>query len=117
MDLYNHIREEKVTIINGFKSAGVTEAIQSAQEIRSVSKVFVSQACFTVFTYITLMQGQFVQCTAEQFIKRSNSSLLRTDTLEQYILYFELIIKPLNYIVFLLSFLQSIVFIRRHYIQ
>ena len=29
---YNHIREEKDTIINGFRSAGVTEAIQSAQE-------------------------------------------------------------------------------------
>ena len=37
MDLYNHMREEKDTIINWFKSAGVTEAIQSAQEI--VTKV------------------------------------------------------------------------------
>ena len=33
MDLYNHMTEEKDTIINGFKSATVTEAIQSAQEI------------------------------------------------------------------------------------
>ena len=31
------MREEKDTIINGFRSAGVTEAIQSAQEI--VTKV------------------------------------------------------------------------------
>ena len=37
MDLYNHMREEKGTFINGLKSAGVTEAIQSAQEI--VTKV------------------------------------------------------------------------------
>ena len=29
------MREEKDTIINGFKSAGVTEAIQSAQEIET----------------------------------------------------------------------------------
>ena len=33
VDLYNYIRKEKGTIINEFKSAGVTEAIQSAQEI------------------------------------------------------------------------------------
>ena len=32
-DLCNHMREEKDRIINGFKSAGVNEAIQSAQEI------------------------------------------------------------------------------------
>ena len=32
VDPYNYIREEKDTIINGFRSAGVTEAIQSAQE-------------------------------------------------------------------------------------
>ena len=31
--LYNHKCKKKHTIINGFKSAGVTEAIQSAQEI------------------------------------------------------------------------------------
>ena len=37
VDLYNHIREEKDMIINGLKSAGVTEAIQSAQKI--VTKV------------------------------------------------------------------------------
>ena len=37
IDLYNHMREEKDAIINGLKSAGVTEAIQSAQEI--VTKV------------------------------------------------------------------------------
>ena len=37
VDLYNHMCEEKDTIINGFKSAGVTEAIQSAKEI--VTKV------------------------------------------------------------------------------
>ena len=31
VDLYNHVREEKGMIINGFKSAGVNEAIQSAK--------------------------------------------------------------------------------------
>ena len=33
LDLYNHMLEKKDMIINGFKSTGVTEAIQSAQEI------------------------------------------------------------------------------------
>ena len=33
VDLYNHMSKEKNTIINGFKSAGVTEAIQSSQDI------------------------------------------------------------------------------------
>ena len=32
-DLCNHMREEKDRIINGFRSAGVNEPIQSAQEI------------------------------------------------------------------------------------
>ena len=66
MDLYNHIREEKDMIINGFKSAGVTEVIKSAQEIvtkvDSLSKVSVCQVCFTGFVYIMLIQGQFVPC-------------------------------------------------------
>ena len=46
-------------------------------------------------------------CTAEHFIKRSNSSLLQIDTREKYILYLELIMQPSNYTVFLLSFLPS----------
>ena len=33
LDLYNRILEKKDMIIHGFKSAGVTEAIQSAKEI------------------------------------------------------------------------------------
>ena len=33
MDPYKHMREEKDTITNRFKPAGVTESIQSAQEI------------------------------------------------------------------------------------
>ena len=37
MDFYKHMRKEKDTIINRFKPAGVTEAIQPAQEI--VAKV------------------------------------------------------------------------------
>ena len=37
VDLYNYMREEKDTIINGFKSAGVTEVIVPAEEI--VTKV------------------------------------------------------------------------------
>lgn len=32
VDFSNHMCEEKETIINGFKSAGLAEAIQSAQE-------------------------------------------------------------------------------------
>lgn len=37
VDLYHHMYKEKDTIINGFRSAGITEAIQCAQEI--VTKV------------------------------------------------------------------------------
>ena len=33
VDLYKHMHKEKDTVLNGFKYAGVTETIQSAQEI------------------------------------------------------------------------------------
>ena len=87
------MREGKDTIINGFKSAGVTEAIQSAQEI------------------VTKVENSF----REQSV-RVSGILYRFHlyTREKYTFYFELIMQPSKCTVFLLSFLQSIVFILRY---
>ena len=74
--------------INGFKFAGVTEAIQSTHE--TVTKVGNSFCDLSVRVPGMLYRFRLYYVNART-IKRSNSSLQRIDTGEKYNLYFELI--------------------------